>query len=95
MTDKQVADNPAPKHPFEQLLDAELPDTADAMEAALAPIFEAVRDGQTPDEVAEALLQAYPKMDLSALEETLTRVFFVADVWARLHPVDGSGVDHA
>ena len=95
VTDKQVADNPAPKHPFEQLLDAELPDTADAMEAALAPIFEAVRDGQTPDEVAEALLQAYPKMDLSALEETLTRVFFVADVWARLHPVDGSGVDHA
>ena len=82
-------------HPLEQLLNAELPDTTAAMEAALAPIFEAVRDGQTPDEVAEALLQAYPKMNMAALEETLTRVFFVADLWARVNPVDGTGVDHA
>lgn len=82
-------------HPLAQLLAADLPDTSAAMEQVLAPIFQAVRDGQTPDEVAEALLQAYPKMDTTALEETLTRVFFVADLWARLNPVDGSGVDHA
>ena len=83
------------EHPLEQLLGAELPDTTAAMEQALTPIFEAVRDGMTPDEVAEALLQAYPKMDMSQLEEVLTRAFFVADLWARVNPVDGTGVDHA
>lgn len=82
-------------HPLAQLVNAQLPDTAGVMEQALAPIFEAVQDGQSPDEVAAALLAAYPKMDTTALEETLTRVFFVADLWARLNPVDGTGVDDA
>ena len=47
----------------------------------------------SPDEVAQALLTAFPKMDTTELEAILARVFFVADLWARVNPVDGTGVD--
>lgn len=91
-TQKDLANE---QHPYAQLINAQLPDTTQDMERVLSPIFAAVQDGQSPDEVAAALLAAYPKMDTTALEETLTRVFFVADLWARLNPVDGTGADNA
>ncbi len=71
-------------HPLDMLDAAPSPDMTQGMMSMLQPIMQAIRDGQTPDEVAEALLQAYPQMDSSSIEETLARAFFVADIWGRM-----------
>ncbi len=78
-------------HPLDALADAQLP-LVD-VSALITPVLAAVHDGQSPDEVAQALLTAFPKMDTTELEAILARVFFVADLWARVNPVDGTGVD--
>ncbi|WP_054285938.1 DUF935 domain-containing protein [Gulbenkiania mobilis] len=55
------------------------------MEAMLAPVIQAIRNGATPDDAIEALVAAYPQMDDSAVSELLARCIFVADVWGRLN----------
>ncbi|MFJ4141429.1 DUF935 domain-containing protein [Pseudomonas sp. NPDC089734] len=53
-------------------------------EQAIAPILEALQRGRTEAEALRLLAEAYPKMNDQGLQETLTRLMFVADMWGRL-----------
>lgn len=55
------------------------------LDAALAPVIQAIRDGAAPDDAIASLVAAYPQMDDAALSQLLARAMFVADVWGRLH----------
>ncbi|WP_246797775.1 DUF935 domain-containing protein [Burkholderia perseverans] len=56
-----------------------------ATQKMLAPVIQAIKDGQTPDDAFEQLLAAMPDMDESEIAELLSRAIFVADVWGRLN----------
>lgn len=53
-------------------------------EALLKPVFNALEGLETEDEIAAALLRAYPHMDARALTQTLTRLYFAAELIGRL-----------
>lgn len=78
-----------PELPAEQAaLDAaidQLPADAinSAMRKLLAPALAAIKEVQTPDEVRQALADAWPEMDASDLQELMTRAYFVADLVGR------------
>lgn len=52
-----------------------------AMRALLQPALDAIQAGQTWEQVQQALLDAYPRMDAGPLEKLLAQAFFVADLW--------------
>lgn len=60
---------------------------ADAIQAAmkklLTPALKAIEGASTPDEVRQALLDAWPEMDATAIEDLMTRAYFVADLVGR------------
>jgi len=60
---------------------------ADAIQAAmktlLTPALKAIEEASTPDEVRQALVDAWPDMDASALEDIMTKAYFVADLVGR------------
>lgn len=58
---------------------------ASGMEKLLAPVIQAIRNGETPDAAVEALLAAQPDMDDTAIAELLARAIFVADIWGRVN----------
>lgn len=58
-----------------------LPDVADQL---LAPIIETMTNQSDPDTVMDALIAALPDWDSTILENTLTRILFVADAVGRL-----------
>lgn len=58
---------------------------ANGMDKLLAPVIQAIRNGETPDAAVEALLAAQPDMDDTAIAELLARAIFVADIWGRVN----------
>lgn len=54
-----------------------------AMKKLLAPALKAIETASTPDEVRQALLDAWPDMDASDIEDLMTRAYFVADLVGR------------
>lgn len=79
-TDELPADHAALDAAIEQL-------PADAIQAAmkklLTPALKAIETASTPDEVRQALLDAWPDMDASDIEDLMTRAYFVADLVGR------------
>ncbi|PAV02856.1 hypothetical protein CBG25_08460 [Arsenophonus sp. ENCA] len=55
------------------------------LQPLLTPLFDAVKSGIAPSELRGKLAALYPEMPADALQETLARVMFVANVWGRLH----------
>ncbi len=55
------------------------------LQPLLSPLFQAVQSGVAPRELRGKLAALYPEMQAEALQETLARVMFVANVWGRLH----------
>ena len=55
-----------------------------AMRAMLKPAIDALEHGEGPDAAGDALLEAYPQLDSTALETLIARAIFVADVWGRI-----------
>jgi phage gp29-like protein len=51
-----------------------------AMKKMLTPALDAIAAAQSPDEVRQALLDAWPQMDATDLEELMGRAYFVADL---------------
>jgi phage gp29-like protein len=51
---------------------------------AIAPVIEALLRGRSETEALGLLAEAYPLMDDQALQQTLTRLLFIADTWGRL-----------
>lgn len=60
------------------LLDADVAHAA--MRTLLQPALDAIAAAATPEQVQQALLDAWPHMDASALQELLAQAFFVADL---------------
>lgn len=54
-----------------------------AMKKLLTPALKAIESASTPDEVRQALLDAWPEMDATDIEELMTRAYFVADLVGR------------
>jgi phage gp29-like protein len=79
-TDDEPEDQAALDAAIEQL-------PADAIQAAmkklLTPALKAIETASTPDEVRQALADAWPEMDASDIEELMTRAYFVADLVGR------------
>lgn len=74
--------------PDQEAIDAaieQLP--ADAIQAAmktmLMPAIKAIEGASTPDEVRQALQDAWPEIDTSAIEQLMTRAYFVSDLVGR------------
>ena len=81
---------PVSSYPDQAQLDAtvaDLPSTllAAGMDKLLAPVIQAIRSGQTPDDAIEGLLKARPQLDDAAIAELLARAIFVADIWGRVN----------
>jgi len=55
-----------------------------AIAAVLAPAVDVLREGATPDDAMDKLIEAYPTMGTEQLQALLARAIFVADVWGRL-----------
>jgi phage gp29-like protein len=55
------------------------------LQPLLTPLFKTVQSGVAPGELRGKLAAFYPGMQADALQETLARVMFVANVWGRLH----------
>jgi len=54
-----------------------------AMKKLLMPALKAIEQAATPDEVRQALDDAWPEMDASDIQELMTRAYFVADLVGR------------
>lgn len=80
----------APRYPDQQALDAALdnlpviPQQQQA-DALLAPLLEAINQGESEATVLGLLAEAYPDMDDSALADALHRLMFAAETWGRLY----------
>ncbi|MBF0424322.1 MAG: DUF935 family protein [Magnetococcales bacterium] len=57
-----------------------------AMEGLLRPLFDLAKND--PDAFMGRMLECYPTMDGSGLEELMTRMMFLAETWGRLHGRD-------
>ncbi|MGE0333083.1 MAG: DUF935 domain-containing protein [Ramlibacter sp.] len=55
----------------------------DAMKQLLRPALAAIEDAQTPEAVLQALADAWPDMDATALQKLMEQAYFVADVVGR------------
>lgn len=60
-----------------------------AMRTLLQPALDAIAGAQTFDGVRQALAEAYPKMDSTALEALMHQAFFVADLWGAGNALEG------
>lgn len=60
-----------------------------AMGQLLQPALDAIAQAATPEDVQQALLDAWPDMDTRAIEQLMARAFFVAD----LAGMDAAGSD--
>nr|DAK34977.1 MAG TPA: portal [Caudoviricetes sp.] len=56
------------------------------LEPMLQDLGRALAEGEDYEEVENRLIAAYPMLDTHHLQEALTRVLFVADLWGRAQP---------
>lgn len=54
------------------------------VDAIMAPIISAIRDGESIEDVLTRLAGLYPSMDATGLQSKLEQAMFVADLWGRL-----------
>lgn len=62
---------------------------ASLIEGALRPVVDRVLASGNVDDALQALLEAYPEMDTTALQEMLARAIFVVETWARIEAQEG------
>lgn len=64
---------------------ATTPETDQAdMERLLDEPMRLVQEGESHEQVMQALARSYPQMDAAQLEERLASLFFIAEMWGRL-----------
>jgi len=54
-------------------------------EALLKPIMDRIQAGDNYDAIQDDLSDLYPDLDVSGIEDVLTRLFFIAETWGRLN----------
>ncbi|MDL2266779.1 DUF935 domain-containing protein [Desulfovibrio sp. OttesenSCG-928-G15] len=73
-----------PQAVLDTAMDLYTPALQPQMEAMLAPLFAAVKDGLPPDELMARLAALYPELDTDSLQEQMARVYFVTELYSRL-----------
>lgn len=76
--------------PDQQALDSAVDDISpeelqEQIEGVLKPIIDLIKEGNSYDEIMEKLIEAYPDMDQSQVEQMLARAIFVAELWGKLN----------
>lgn len=60
----------------------------DAMQSqvieAINPVIDLIQSGSNYEEVMENLIDVFPEMNADDLEDTLTKLNFIAEVWGRI-----------
>lgn len=75
-----------PVQDLDVILAALTPDAMRAdMEAVLKPVLNGIQEGDSYEDALASLIEAYPQMDTDAIQQQLTKLIFVAEVWGRLH----------
>ncbi len=75
-----------PVQDLDAVLAALTPDAMKAdMEAVLKPVLTGIQNGDSYEDALTSLIEAYPQMDTDAIQQQLTRLIFVAEVWGRLN----------
>ncbi|HBE45728.1 MAG TPA: DUF935 domain-containing protein [Deltaproteobacteria bacterium] len=86
---QQFAENRQAGFPDQEALDNAIdnisPETLQKQaEGILKPIIELIQNGESYTDIMENLVETFPDMDTSALEEMLSRAIFVSELWGRL-----------
>ena len=55
------------------------------MEDVLKPIIKLIQEGNSYEEIMEKLVETFPDMQISALEELLAKAIFVSELWGMLN----------
>jgi phage gp29-like protein len=55
------------------------------MEGVLKPVIDLINSGSSYEEIMKNLVEAYPKMDSTSIEEMLARAIFVSEMWGRIN----------
>ena len=75
-----------PQADLEAVLERISPEQQQAQaEAVLKPLVERIQGGESYEAIEDELSDLYPELDVSAIEDMLTRLFFVAETWGRLN----------
>ncbi len=75
-----------PVQDLDALLATITPDTMRAdIGAILKPVLTGIQKGDSYEDALASLIEAYPQMDTDVIQQQLTRLIFVAEVWGRLH----------
>ncbi|EQB8499851.1 DUF935 domain-containing protein [Shigella sonnei] len=56
-----------------------------AMQALIAPLVSALKQGQSADEAVDIIANSYPSLDDEQLQQLLHQALFVADIWGHLN----------
>jgi phage gp29-like protein len=76
----------SPQSALDDVLSAINPATQQSQaEALLKPIKDRIQSGDNYDAIRDELSDLYPDLDVSGVEDMLTRLFFVAETWGRLN----------
>ncbi|HBE44262.1 MAG TPA: DUF935 domain-containing protein [Deltaproteobacteria bacterium] len=86
---QQFAENRRAPFPDQKALDNAMdgisPETLqNQAEGILKPIIELIKKGESYTDIMENLVETFPDMDASVLEEMLSRAIFVSELWGRL-----------
>lgn len=63
------------------------------MEAVLEPVMDLIENAASMEEIMQELASTFPEMSTDQLEQRLTSVFFLADIWGRLSAQDEEGFE--
>ena len=83
--DQPPPDQEALDNALDALAQSEAGSEGDPLQALLAPILAAVKNGESPDRLLGRLASLYPQMDASDLQERLARMLFVSKLWGKIN----------
>lgn len=69
---------------IDDLADRCIPPAITAISDMLEPIYKLMANSNSLEEIKERIIEAYPNMDTSKLEDQLGKAFYVADLFGRL-----------
>lgn len=77
---------PGPQQAVDGALNAiSNPQQQSQIETALAPIIERINAGESLERIEDELSDLYPSMNVDEIQDFLSRLYFVAEIWGRLN----------
>jgi len=77
---------PGPQQAIDSVLnEVSADDQQQQMEAMLLPLIRRINAGDSLERIEDDLSDLYPQMDVDAIQDFLSRLYFVAETWGRLN----------